>query len=455
MNEKVLYICHCVDAEGPLCESPEETIGRINYIFRTDFEPSEAVIEKLRREEVKLDGLEKKIAQALNRRLTTFLGTWDQIDAMLEKVTSQAFRNQMCDSFGGGWVYNWHCVDHVGYEDNPRRRDMGFHNIFDYYQRKLERTNSRQDSIQWHYHPMSISRKAHTQGTAYVYSARITEILARRIIERKWFPSVNRAGFHVERPDSHWFLEQWMPYDISNQAKKRTDSDIPHDALDGRYGDWRRAPDDWSVYHPAHEDYQKKGGCRRSIGRILNIGTRYDLITQGEVDKAFARANEGLPTLLAITDHDFKDISCDVEEMLGYIRSAKQRYPDVKFRFSDILSAFRCVADHQDENPMGFSISSSIIEKNGVPVLSVKTDGKIFGPQPFLALETKTFRFIHDNFDFFAPGKEWHYYFDEWTLPLGGIKRIGVASNDSIGRVCINIIEVASEEHETVFLNDV
>jgi hypothetical protein len=453
MNEKLLYICHCVDTEGPLFEAPEETINRINYIFNTDLEMKEGLIESLRREEIELGGVEKKIAQALDPRLIKYLSTWDQINQMLDKAMSTDFRNKMLDSFGGGWVYNWHCLDHVGYKDNPRRRDMGFHNIFDFYQKKLKHTNSKQDRIEWHYHPMSISQRAHTQGTQYVYSPRITEILARRIIERKWFPSVNRAGFHVERPDSNWFLEQWFPYDISNQSKKRNENDYPPDAMDGRYGDWRHAPDDWSVYHPSHDDYQQKGTCRRSIGRILNIGARYDLISQAEVDSAFERADKGLPTLLAITNHDFKDICVDIEEMREYIKESEKRYPDVKYKFSNILDAFRATTDHKDENSAAFSLTSKILEKNGIPVLSVKANGKIFGPQPFLALETRNYQFLHDNFDVYIPGEEWHYYFDEWTIPFEGIKRIGVASNDPIAMVSINIHQVDNGTCETINLN--
>ena len=29
---------------------------------------------------------------------------------------------------------------------------------------------------------------------------------------------VNRAGFHCERPDSHLFMEQWIPFDLSNMS---------------------------------------------------------------------------------------------------------------------------------------------------------------------------------------------------------------------------------------------
>ena len=46
---------------------------------------------------------------------------------------SAGFRNRMRDSEDDGWVYNWFCCDHVDYEINPRRRDIGYHNIFDHY----------------------------------------------------------------------------------------------------------------------------------------------------------------------------------------------------------------------------------------------------------------------------------------------------------------------------------
>ena len=453
MTEKIVYICHCLDTEGPLYESPEETILRINYIFKTNLEPDPKLLDRLKREEIDLGGLEKKIARILTDKLTGFLSTWDQINKMLDKAMSKTYRNTMTDSFGGGWVYNWHCVDHVGYDDNPRRRDMGYHNIFDFYRQKVKETDSLQDRIDWHYHPMSIEKKANTQGTLHIFSPRITEILSRRILERKWFPSVNRAGFHVERPDSHWFWEQWLPYDISNMSIIRNENDIAPDSADGRYGDWRFAPDDWVIYHPSHDDYQTPGNCRRSIGRILNIGTRYHLITQEEVDRAFARAQKGLPTLMAITAHDFRDISINVDEMRSYIKKSAEKYPDVKFKFENILDAFRAVADHKDGNPGGFSLSSKIIEQNGKTILSVKTNGKIFGPQPFLALETKSFQFIHDNFDFNIPEKEWHYCFDEWTIPINAIKKIGVAANDSVGRVSINMLDLEKNNTEEILLN--
>ena len=110
-------------------------------------------------------------------------------------------------------------------------------------------------------------------STNYLLDDKFFQIITRRIIDRNWFPTVNRAGYHTERADSHWLLEQWIPFDLSNQSCL-TDDEQP-DVSGGRFGDWRRAPSDWFLYNPSHDDYQKPGHCRRFIGKCLNVGTRF------------------------------------------------------------------------------------------------------------------------------------------------------------------------------------
>jgi len=75
------------------------------------------------------------------------------------------------------------------------------------------------------------------------------EILARRVIDWLWFPSCFRPGFHTERPDSHLFLEQFIPFDYANQACG-DDGGAFSDTAGGRYGDWRRATRSWHPYQP-------------------------------------------------------------------------------------------------------------------------------------------------------------------------------------------------------------
>ena len=117
---------------------------------------------------------------------------------------------------------------------------------------------------------MSTYNEAHKCASSYVNSPELYQIITRRIIERNWFPVVNRAGFHCERPDSHLFLEQWIPFDLSNlSTEDYSELENSVDFRNGRTGDWRRSTTNWEVYQPHHDDYQIPGNCRRWIGRVF------------------------------------------------------------------------------------------------------------------------------------------------------------------------------------------
>ena len=189
------------------------------------------------------------------------------------------------------WVFNWFCLDHVGFTgENPRRRDLGDHKIFDKYVNWINESNNG-DSIQWHYHPLPITGNVHNGGTAYLNSNNIWEILAKKIIEKYWFPSVYRPGFHAIRPDSHWFIDQWFPFDFSNQSIKDSNPDQP-DLSNGRYGYWVDAPDDWSYYKPNYKNYQISGDCFRHTFRCLNAEARLRVLSDEEITKANKYAND-------------------------------------------------------------------------------------------------------------------------------------------------------------------
>ena len=81
--------------------------------------------------------------------------------------------------------------------------------------------------------------------------------------------------------------------------------------------------------------------------------------------------------------------------------------------------------------------------KEDVPNLTIKTKaGRVFGPQPFLAIETRGQRFIHDNLDFHTEDGTWFYAFHTDTLPIEDVARIGVATNDFEGRSFVEVIDV-------------
>ena len=80
---------------------------------------------------------------------------------------------------------------------------------------------------------------------------------------------------------------------------------------------------------------------------------------------------------------------------------------------------------------------------------------RLFGPQPFLAIEKKDGEFVHDNFDFDLKPQIWHYAFHDDTLPLDKVKSIGVASNDIYGNTDIVKLDLARLMKKIAIITDI
>ena len=450
-----VYVVHCVDTEGPLHESVEATFERLEAIFGIDLEPSVALLRQLQAGEVDLGGIEQAVRKVVDPHLLGYNDTWDKIDDMLASCMSPAFRERTVDSEGHGWVYNWFCVDHVDYDVNPRRRDMGYHNVYDHYQGVLRETGSAQDGVQFHYHPHGFRRVANHSATHWWASSdSLIQVLSRRVIDRRWFPAAHRAGFHVIRPDSHWFLEQHIPFDLSSQAVAPVADDSAQSGLDdGRWGDWRRAPVTWEPYHPAHDDYQARGSCRRWIARCLNIGTRYRLLSEEHVRQAFAEAEADRPVVLAFTNHDFRDMRPDIDGVRELVVRVGREFPDVPFLFSEAVTAMR-EALQLAAHP-ACELDVTLVQTGpSTHVMEVRSQVPTFGPQPWLALRTLGGTYHHDNLDIDEPFHRWRYVFDEETFPLGALDAIGLAANNAYGVTTVVSVDPASGTVGRRVLND-
>lgn len=444
--EKVVHVVHCVDAEGPLYESLDAKFDRLENVFGVSgIQRSEENFAKLCRGEINLGGKEDLVRLAFSGHMTRFIDTWDKLGDMLTRAMSETFRNKVRDSFGGPYVYNWFCLDYVDYDVNPRRRAMGYHVIFDHYRDLLQRLGGSRDGLHWHFHPMSVYREAHRCGSSLLNSPHVFETLVRRIIERHWFPSCVRAGFETERPDIHWFLEQYIPFDFSNMAvENSSELDAQADLAHGRFADWRLAPKDWSVYRPSHDNYQVAGQCRRFIARALNVINRFASINDREVEKAFAMADAGKPTLLGVVSHDYRDLVTEVDWFRNLLVKVQLSYPSVKFKFCEAREALRAVAyGTTDVPPLELKLELHR-DSNGKPrVFTVETvRGEVFGPQPFLAIKMRSQRFLHDNLDFSTDLKSWRYVFDVESVLPEDLAAVGVGACDKYGNTFVDVIDV-------------
>jgi hypothetical protein len=436
MNEKpLIHIVHCIDTEGPLDEDLNATFQRLKSIFDIDLTPTKENLIAIQNKEIDLGGIEDSVAKCFDPKLLKYNKNWNEVSLMLDNAMSNQFRREMVDDFNRGWVYSWHCMDHMGFSDNPRHKDIGYGNVFRFYKSKIEETKSFFDEINWHFHPLSITRNPLHAATSYLNSYDILlNIISRRIIEDEWFPVVNRPGFHSERPDSHIFLEQWIPFDYANQYYETHESQP--DLSNGRFGNWTNAPMTWRGYNPDFFDYQSPGSCRRMILRCLNIGTRLRQLNYSHLKEAYLEAKEFGDSIVAFADHDYRDIIPDVNYLRVLLKKLKLEFPDVKIKFSGAEEAAISILKKQDNLKLDFNIN--IIDNR--LIVEIK-QGEIFGPQPFLALKTKDGKFYHDNFDFIIPNKVWAYVFDSQTIDINSLASIGVGSAGRYGGFKVKKIE--------------
>jgi hypothetical protein len=435
--EKILYVVHCVDTEGPLDETLDATFGRLESLFGISLPATRDNLLKIQRMEIDFQGNEQVIAECFAPELLKYNSNWSEIDAMLKEILTEEFRLAIPDSFGSGWIYSWHCMDHMGFTENPRNKDYGYGRIFRFYKSKLQETGSASDEINWHFHPLSITRNPTHAATSYVNNYDVLiEIFCKRILEDKWFPVVNRPGFHSERPDSHLFLEQWIPFDYANQFCEES-QDQP-DTSNGRFGDWRRAPSTWRGYNPSHDDYQIPGSCRRIIFRCLNVGTRMRLLTEKEVAEAFLEAQSQGNAILAFANHDWRDMRPDINYVTEMLRRVSKRFPDVKIRYSGAEEAAVMLRGYDQKDAVKLEINLL-----GNTLIVECTQGEIFGSQPFLALQSRAGQYFHDNLDVIEPRKKWGYVFDEQTISLGGISQIGVGTAGLYGNFSVACIRLS------------
>ena len=421
-----LNVVHLVDTEGPLSEPLNITFKRISEIFGLKIKPTKQNLRKILNREIQLNlskNKKEKFYKAFNKNTLGLKKNWKEINLENQTIFTRKFRNSYLDSFGQGWKINWNCVDHVNYASNPQNRALGYHKIFDYYKKKI--LNSKiKDSLYFHFHPIPINNVANATGNHYFSNSNnIFQILSRRIIERNWFPSVYRPGFHIENPDSHYFLEQFIPFDYANQSCDQFNSNLE------RFENWENATREWIPYHPSHDDYKKKGNCRRWIARVLNVGTRLAVLNQKEVNKAFEQKKSGKNAILAFTNHDFRKMGDDFENVYKMLKFSSKKY-NLKFKFSDAKEAF------QETFKLKNSKITFVLKFNGNKVY-INSNKKIFGPQPYLAIKTKKNEFFHENFYIKKPFKKWIYTFDRHSVPLNDIHTFAFAANDSFGNTSI------------------
>lgn len=432
-----VYVVHCVDAEGPLNETVCATFDRLKYIFGIELEPNDENFQRLVDGKIRSgsEAIDKQVAVTFSKEVLSYNRTWKEIENMNRTIFAKDFRSKIVDSFYQPWKITWFCLDHINYLSNPREKALGHSVIFNYYKNLINSHPNYGDEIQWHFHPKSITLNPISAATSYSNSmSEILEILTRKIIDDKWFPTVFRPGFHSERQDSNLFLEQWFPFDYGNQ-RYDAENFLP-DMQNGRFGNWVSAPKTWRGYHPSVKNYDLEGGLNRRIFRCLNLGTRLRLLREQHIEEAFLEAISMGDSVISFTDHDFRNIEPDIENFNKMLDEVKCKYPEVHIRFCSAEEAAQRIL-----GKLGYQLELDIyLEENKLVVRCNK--GNVFGSQPFLAIKTRDNCYFHDNFDNSTSKSEWTYTFDDQTILLSDVSKIGVAAAGEFGSSCLKILDL-------------
>ena len=183
------------------------------------------------------------------------------------------------------------------------------------------------------------------------------------------------------------------------------------------------------------------------MGNEAGVDEEFSELRDPDIDSVHAVGNaaNGTRILFAKQANDRPRGLFAPDFVRDLVAKSSQKYPDVKFHFCEAADAFRRMVapEGAGEPALDLELTLHPVVDNDVPCLEiVAKQGKVFGPQPFLAIETRSRRFLHDNLDFSTEGGRWFYAFHDDTLPLEDVARIGVAANDRNGNTSVKVLDL-------------
>ena len=89
MADKVLYIVHCVDTEGPLYESTEATFERIYNSFGLEFEPTKEKLNEVQQGIGVPSHLKNAVMDFVSTDRLNYNSNWEQVDLHVGPYTTE------------------------------------------------------------------------------------------------------------------------------------------------------------------------------------------------------------------------------------------------------------------------------------------------------------------------------------------------------------------------------
>ncbi len=421
-NSAAVCLVICVDTEGPLYESVEECIRRVNHTFGTSYPEDARSLARLEDGSAEMPAEHADaIRTMVSPKVRDWLGNWKDIDDNIDYALSEEFRAGIVDDEENGLVMNWFVCDWVDdFKVNPRRKTIGVNSIFEYYWARFDHDRAN-NPIYFHHHALPFSGATHHPARNWTNSTGHIAKLSAGVLDYGHFPACARTP--IMAPDISYFLDQYFPFDLSSLSLD-DDTDQPDVDL-RRFVDWKGAPSDWSLYRPDYLDYRVPGSMQRWIGRCLQVGSRYGNLDEAELTSAFEKARSGDSVLVSCHVHDHSPMR-KYGEFFAMVDAVRRRYSDIPFYNCSAVDAFRRVLELPGQE--NFSLR---IERQA-DTFRIESSGPIHGSQPWFCFKTKDGRYLWDNLDCMREN-EWRYIFDAMTFPVDLVAEVGVAANNSAG----------------------
>lgn len=399
MTGSVLVV-HCIDAEGPLVEKLDATFERLKERFGLDsLERTRDTIARLRRREVALGdaGLEKAVQDYLSPQRLDYVESLEDLTEMVGRVTSESLRAKFPDSSGAPYLFSWFILDFFGFRTNPRCRVEGLHTLWDWYHETLA-GSPYPDGFYWHFHTVPVSGEGTLYNDCWTNNDCHEQVLAARILERDWFPSVFRAGACIENLDLSNWLELFIPFDFSNDWMPRRGFDRTR-----AVADWRDAPLDWRGYHPNHLDWRRPGAMRRRIFRSLEFSDGVNAVSKADIVGAFEAAALGQKAILGVYSHDRRDVEPEMERIHAIVTGCAENFPGIPWHWRNAHEAIREALGLVAIKSPSLSLA---LDGN---TLTIRSSHPTFSTLPFVAVQNTDGRFYRDNPLIEVANREWIY----------------------------------------------
>ena len=119
-KEKIVYIVHAVDTEGPLKEDLKANFERLKEYFNIKIKPNKKNLKSLQDKKIKLNGRENEIAEIFKKKEITYLENWNDLEKEINYICNNNFRDKLRDSFGNKWVFSWFLLQISGLKEKSK-----------------------------------------------------------------------------------------------------------------------------------------------------------------------------------------------------------------------------------------------------------------------------------------------------------------------------------------------